>query len=325
MTPVADRWRAAALCLLLSPAAAAGAEADDPMRWLVRMDQALRELNYEGRFVYVHGQTIEAVHLVHTVRDGRERERLTSLNDAAREVLRDEDATTCIMPDRGMVSVGPRYPRRRAGVVSLEPKQVGEAYEVRIDGPGRVAGRSAVLISLLPRDRFRYGYRLALDDASALPLRTEVLDEAGNPLVQTLFVDLRVGPEVRQEPDGDRAARTAEPAAAARTVVALQPSALPWAFAELPRGFRLAMATRRTLPGDGRELQHLVYSDGVASVSIYIGEPGDHDLEGEAVVGAVNAFGARVGEYHAIALGEVPPPTLRAFVTGLRRQPEGER
>ena len=33
-------------------------------------------------------------------------------------------------------------------------------------------------------------------------------------------------------------------------------------------------------------------------------------------------FGAEVGEFHATALGEVPPATLKAFVAGLRRQSE---
>jgi len=319
MALAARRWRCVALLCAL-PATAA---ADEPMSWLARMDQALRELSYEGRFVYVHGNTVEALHLIHTVRDGRERERLTSLNDAAREVLRDEDATTCIMPDMGTVSVGPRHPKQGRGMLSLEPQQVGEAYEARLDGSGRVAGRSAVFVSLLPRDQFRYGYRLALDGETALPLRTELLDETGAPLVQTMFVDLRVGPEVRDPLEAAVAA--AERGGAERPAPPLQQVPLPWVFADVPRGFRLTMAAQRALPGTGRELQHVVFSDGVASVSIYIGAPGHHDLEGEAAVGPVNAYGAAVGGFHATALGEVPPSTLRAFVTGLRRQPEVSR
>jgi sigma-E factor negative regulatory protein RseB len=323
MTPAAERCCAAALLWLLLPGAAVAAV--DPMGWLARMDRALRELDYDGRFVYVHGHTVEALHLVHTVRDGREWERLTSLNDAAREVVRDEDATTCIMPETGTVSVGPRHPHRRGGVLGVEPEQVGEAYEVGVDGSGRVAGRAAVLVSLRPRDRYRYGYRLALDDATALPLRTEVLDEAGVPLVQTLFVDLRVGAEVGQLPTGSPAAADAERSAREQPVAPLRQASLPWSFTGLPRGFRLAMATQRALPGDGRELQHLVFSDGVASVSIYIGSPGHHDLDGEAAVGPVNAYGAKVGEFHATVLGEVPPATLKAFVAGLRREPGAGR
>lgn len=318
MTPGADLWRAAGLVWLLLPGVAA---AEEPTAWLTRMEQALRDLDYEGRLVYVHGHTIESLHLVHTVRDGRTRERLTSLNDAKREVVRDEEATTCIMPDLGTVSVGPRRTQRPGGLVALEAAQVADSYEVRLDGQGRVAGRSATYLSLLPRDRYRYGYRMALDEATALPLRTELVDERGVPLVQTLFVDLRVGPEVAAVAEA-AAPADAERGALDKSSAPVRDARPPWSFASLPPGFRLAMATRRTLPGDGRELQHLVLTDGLASVSVYISAPGGHDLDGEAAVGPVNAFGARVGAFQATALGEVPPATLKALVGALRAQPE---
>jgi sigma-E factor negative regulatory protein RseB len=208
-------------------------------------------------------------------------------------------------------------------VVRLQPDQVGEAYEARIDGHGRVAGRPAVFLSLLPRDEMRYAYRLALDEATALPLRTELLDHAGVPLVQTLFLELRVGADVRApglEPDPTVAAGDA--AGRQRPVQALREAPLPWTFTEVPRGFRLATATRRLLPGVAGEVQHVVFSDGIASVSIYIGAPDEHDLVGQTAVGPVNAFGARVGGFQATALGEVPPATLKALVGGLRPRPE---
>jgi sigma-E factor negative regulatory protein RseB len=321
MTRAASRGVAALLGLLLP----LGAVADEAMHWLMRMDQAQRELDYEGRFVYVHGHTVEAMHLVHTVANGRERERLVSLNDAAREVLRDDEVTTCVMPETGSVSVGPRHPGRRAGLRTVEPEQVGEAYEARLDGTGRVAGRSAVLISLLPKDRYRYAYRLALDRESALPLKTVLLDESGTPLAQTMFLDLRVGAEVQARAEAQGPAGATEPGASQPMPTIEAAETLPWAFAQVPPGFRLATALRRTLPGTGRELEHVVFSDGVASVSVYITAPGRHDLQGEARVGPVNALGARVADAHATALGEVPFPTLEAFLGGLQPLAEARR
>ncbi len=321
MTAGASRLRASALLVFLLPLAAA---ADDAMQWLARMDQAQRELNYEGRFVYVHGHTIEAMHLLHTVEGGREREHLSSLNDAAREVLRDDEGMTCVMPDTGTVSVGPRHPGRGAGLRALEPGQLSEAYEARLEGLGRVAGRSAVLVSLEPKDRLRYGYRLALDGESALPLKTTLIDDKGMPLAQTMFVELRVGDEVQATVDAPARAATRPPTP--ERAAAVEPeTALPWEFADVPRGFRLAAALRRTLPGSGQELEHVVFSDGVASVSVYISAPGNHDLLGEAVVGPVNAYGARIGQHQATALGEVPVATLKILLAGLRPLPETGR
>jgi len=312
MTAGASRLRAAALLFLALPLAAA---ADEALDWLARMEQALRELNYEGRFVYVHGHAIEAMHLVHTVEGGHERERLSSLNDAAREVLRDDDGMTCVMPDTGTVSVGPRHPGRAAGLRALDLAQLSEAYEARIDGSGRVAGRSAVLLSLEPKDRLRYGYRLALDGETALPLKTTLLDETGAPFVQTMFVDLRVGEGVRPLPD------THPPAASGAGAVEVD-TTLPWEFTDVPPGFRLTTALRRTLPGTGRAMKHVVFSDGVASVSVYITAPGTNDLQGEAAVGPVNALGVRIADHQATALGEVPIATLRTLLAGLRPRPE---
>ena len=321
MTAGASRLRAAALLFLAMPLAAA---ADEALDWLARMEQALRELNYEGRFVYVHGHAIEAMHLVHTVEGGHERERLSSLNDAAREVLRDDDGMTCVMPDTGTVSVGPRHPGRTAGLRALDLAQLSEAYDARIDGPGRVAGRSAVLLSLEPKDRLRYGYRLALDGETALPLKTTLLDETGAPFARTMFVDLRVGDDVRPLADPHPPAESGAAAAERRGVVEVE-TALPWEFTEVPPGFRLTTALRRTLPGTGRAMKHVVFSDGVASVSVYITAPGGNDLQGEAAVGPVNAFGARIADHQATALGEVPVATLRTLLGGLRPRAEAGR
>jgi sigma-E factor negative regulatory protein RseB len=321
MTVGASGLRAAVLLFLALPLAAA---ADEALDWLSRMEQALRELNYEGRFVYVHGHAIETMHLVHTVDGGRERERLSSLNDAAREVLRDDEGMTCVMPDTGTVSVGPRHPGRAAGLRALDLANLSVAYTARVDGEGRVAGRPAVLLSLEPKDRLRYGYRLALDSETALPLKTTLLDESGAPFVQTMFVDLRVGDEVQTVADAQSpAAPGAGPTGPAGRVEV--DTALPWEFADVPPGFRLTTALRRTLPGTGREMRHVVFSDGVASVSVYITAPGSNDLQGEAAVGPVNAFGVRTADHQATALGEVPVATLQTLLAGLRPRTEGTR
>ncbi|MEE8117953.1 MAG: sigma-E factor regulatory protein RseB domain-containing protein, partial [Gammaproteobacteria bacterium] len=70
-------------------------ELKDPAYWLDRMSTALRELNYQGTFVYLHDQKLEAMEIVHRVDADGERERLFSLNGAAREIVRDRDEVKC--------------------------------------------------------------------------------------------------------------------------------------------------------------------------------------------------------------------------------------
>ena len=278
------------------------------------MDRALRELDYEGRLVYVHGTAVESLLLTHTAEGGRER--LVSLNGPAREVVRDESELVCPVPEVGTVSVSrAETPGRGRALVALDLEHLGEAYEARLEGEARVAGRPARIVSLAPKDRFRYGQRLYLDTEFALPLKADLLDERGTPLTQTMFVSIDVR---RQSPASMTAPAEPAPAGTPAGVEA----ALPWRVAGIPPGFRLAAFARRTLPGSGRELQHAVFSDGAASVSVYVASPGHHDLQGAADVGPVKAYGRRVGPNQVTAMGEVPTATLQAFVTGVH--PEAE-
>ena len=69
-------------------------------------------------------------------------------------------------------------------------------------------------------------------------------------------------------------------------------------------------------------LLHLVYSDGLASVSVFIEESqgeGRH-LEGEASMGAMNAYGNTVDGYVVTVVGEVPAKTVQLMAQTMVRQ-----
>jgi sigma-E factor negative regulatory protein RseB len=63
------------------------------------------------------------------------------------------------------------------------------------------------------------------------------------------------------------------------------------------------------------DLLHLVYSDGLASVSVFIEKKqvGGKHLQGAATMGAVNAFGNSVEDYFVTVVGEVPEKTVRSM------------
>jgi len=288
--------------------------ADEAGDWLMRMDRALRELDYEGRLVYVHGAAVQALQLTHTAEGGQER--LVALNGPVREVKRDDAELVCPVPDMGTVAMArPDVRGGGRGLVAVDPAHLGEAYEARMEGEARVAGRDARVVVLVPKDRLRYGHRLFLDAESALPLKADLLDEAGAPRTQVMFVSF----EVRRS----EKAVTAPPAPSA--AVAQSESPLPLRLSALPKGFRLAASARRTLPGSRRDLQYAVFSDGATSVSLYVASPGHHDLQGTAEVGPVNAVGRRVGAHQVTAMGEVPPATLEAFVAAVSPAEAGAR
>ncbi|MEA2094813.1 MAG: sigma-E factor regulatory protein RseB domain-containing protein, partial [Pseudomonadota bacterium] len=57
---------------------------DQARQWLEGMSSALRGLDYDGIFVYLHDGRLEAMRIIHRVDGEDERERLVSLNGSAR-------------------------------------------------------------------------------------------------------------------------------------------------------------------------------------------------------------------------------------------------
>src|ERR1043165_1576367 len=86
-----------AVLVLLSTTAAMAAE-DSAVEWLVKMGDAARSQNYQGILVYRDADVLETLQLVHRSADGQERERLVSLSGEPREIVRQNDQVTCLLP-----------------------------------------------------------------------------------------------------------------------------------------------------------------------------------------------------------------------------------
>ncbi len=319
----ARHFWAFSLWLALTAVAAAD-ENGNVLGWLEKMNKAVRGQNYQGVFVYLHGAQLEAMRILHTVEGGHERERLVSLNGAAREVVRDRDSVTCITPDSRLISVDKRRSHKRfPAVLPVDLADLSRYYQFRVLGRDRVADRFVKVIGIIPRDSFRYGYRLFLDEDTALPLKSDLMDEAGEPVAQIMFTSLEVGGEVEllqttavEEHQGDDF----------HTAVTLGPQTYEdapsrWRFGYLPDGFSLRARNHWRDRKAGAPVEHLVLSDGLASVSVYIerSEQGQEGLDGGSQIGAVNAWGALAGGYQVTAVGEVPEKTVRLVVESLEQ------
>ena len=91
--------------LLISSLVTAPAIADSAMQWVQKMSDAMRNLNYQGDFVYLHNNRLEGMQISHYKDLSGEKERLISLNGEAREVIRDNQNLTCIWPSSRKVIV----------------------------------------------------------------------------------------------------------------------------------------------------------------------------------------------------------------------------
>jgi sigma-E factor negative regulatory protein RseB len=305
MKAVLSPWIALVAAVLVSGQVRAGAQSAEVLNWLEKMDRAVRGLSYQGTFVYLHGSQLESMRVEHRIGEDAEKERLSSLNGEPRQVIREDDQVTCISPHSRLVS-REGHPAAHPGVPRLLPAhldKLAEHYNFRLGGQDRVADRSARVLTIL---------RLSLDEEHGLPLKTDMLDMSGEPVVQIMFTELRVDSE--QEP-----AAPQEPRQSALPAQPLSPIQAPgWTFEKLPGGFALIGHELRTQP-DGQSLEHLVLSDGLAVVSVYVEETGpERELVGPASMGALNAYGKRYGQYQVTVVGEVPGAMVSAVAESVR-------
>jgi sigma-E factor negative regulatory protein RseB len=300
---------------------------DDPRQWLEKMNQALATRNYDGTFFHLSEGRVETMRIVHRVRAGRVTERLQSLDGSGREFVRTNEELTCYLPDQHTVLVeqstasGPFLATLPQIVAS-----VNDSYRIEALPPTRILGRPAKVIAVSPKDQFRFGYRLWLDESTAMPLKTQLCDSRGQVIEQMFFAKLDM-PEnipdadlaptvhtdgmrwVRQGPSQDNAA------VASNTYRAT----------ELPPGFRLTVSGAQTLGTGSVPTSHLVYSDGLATVSVFVeaqpvpvaGTPvpddaaqGDAPMQGLARVGSGYAFSTVIQGHQVVAVGQVPAQTV---------------
>lgn len=307
---------------LFSPPVAAG----EAFAWLDRMSNAIQDLNYRGTFVYQHNGKLDAMRIVH--RGGEDsRQRLFALSGAAREVIRDQEGVTCILSDSQAVMVDRSLPRGPFAALPRDLEQLSRHYRFSLGGIGRMLQRRSQVVVIEPRDDYRYGYRFWLDSEHALPLRSELVTASGAALEQMMFTRLEVlthidDAELRPELGGEHFTRyEGSPSAAAQEIPADADSG--WEFAWLPPGFELRGHNWHGMPVSGQKVEHWIFGDGLATVSVYI-EARDENtppgLQGLSNMGAVNAMGRALDDgYHVIVVGEVPAVTAERLALGVRR------
>ncbi len=326
MTVVASKRLATLLLILgLSFGAQAGAvtvvadpqESVSIRNLLSGMVRAVHSLNYEGTLVYLLYNRLETLQITHTVNDQGERERLISLNGVPKQVIRDNASVICINPATRSVSVGNRLLGKGfQAMLALDVDQLSDYYDFTLAGSERIVDRQARVVLIKPRDDYRYGYRLFVDEKTRLPLKTEMLNPKGQSISQIMFTALRVDDALRDALNGLKVEQ--------EDYQWNQPEQRPsrensersdWRFSELPPGFTITLRISGSL-GKQQKVEHLVLSDGLASVSVYL----EHiaGLQGGARMGSINAFGKQKNGLQITAIGEVPEKTVIFLVDALQ-------
>ncbi len=308
----------------VSPVAFASESPESAAEWVEWANEARDSNSFIGEFVYQHGSDIGSMKIWRSADpETGIRERLVSLSGEPREILRGGDSVTCILGNSESVLIDQRQLRRPLSArIPEDVDRLRPHYELRLVGEDRVAGRAAMQVNLEPQDAFRYGYSVWLDIETGLLTRAEVLGPDDEVIEQLMMLDIEIldqidpallEPMLASEGEGYTQITNNLP----RDEGELE-SHQEWAMAEQLAGFAVQMDRMQQLPGRPHPVRHLMLSDGLATVSVYI-EPESQagNFEGGMQMGAMNAYGRTDDGYQTIVVGEVPAVTVERIARSL--------
>ncbi len=286
---------------------------------LQEMSQAMRTLNYRGTLALFRNGHLNTMRFYHAANGGEEQERLLALNTPLMEAIRTPSLVKCYYPDSKKIVVDHR-PSRRSFLMDL-PENFAEsqhAYDFIFAKPEVVARLPALVVKIKPKDDFRYARKVWISKDHYLPLRFELTDDFGDILEQLVFTELHV---VNSLPLIQIPLETKH-VQHIHQLDFLDFDQASFTLEGMPKGFKKVSFTKQHFHGSNKLIDHLLLSDGFASVSIYL-EEGENGNKSEPAaehqaIGAVNIYTDRLKNYQLTVMGEVPVKTLEYIAANVR-------
>jgi len=290
-----------------------------PQDWLNRMGVAVQSTSYEGTVIRIKNGSAEALKVVHTVKDGVIMEKVVAQEGNGLEIIRNGNEVHCILPDRKSVLV--EEWNDQSTLFSTLPSsdiRFGSEYDLSIVREDRVAGRDAMLLAIRPHDGYRYGHRIWLDIETGFPLQTQLIGE-GNAIEQVKFADISLNQEIHASAllpsiSTENFTWLRQPSGHATTDIETD-----WHCDQLPAGFRAVSTHEETMSGSDETVTHIMFSDGLANVSVFIAANGGELVSGADQVGGSNSYSIESGDFEITAIGEVPAITVEQIATSMRQ------
>jgi len=309
------KYKIATISLLLMLAMGSGiVHAEQAaLQWLMKMGKAAQDLNYRGIFVYQHDSQLESMQIAHRVKRGITKERLLSLNNAPREIIRDNNIIRCYLPDEDSIVIEHRkaneknFPR----IIPKNLARLKDSYNFLLGPQQRITDRMAQHVIIKPKDKYRYGYHLWADLKTGLLLKSDLINSEGKVLEQFMFTSLDIGGQIKD--------KELEPRSNSLNLKKLLKSdnktpleKTQWRVSRLPEGFVSTLHIKRTVPMHDEPVEHMVLTDGLAAVSVFIEKKKNSEqiVSGPNSMGAVNAYIRATGDHQITVIGEVPAITV---------------
>lgn len=309
------------LTLFLSVISVQSNAADDAWLMLQKTAYAARELNYQGVFTYQNGKQTRSVQITHMNRDGQEMTRNLVLDaklqaKQSREVFSQGNDILIVSPKNESNNTSTVVIEKRRGqnlfpaMLPTDLQALKTSYTTRISATEMVAGRGTQVIELIANDNYRYSYKIWADAEFGLLLKMTLIDSNKQTLEQFEFTQLSML--------NSRDVNWFQPKIDVKKNYVTDVSApvnhvdTNWIVAELPTGYMKVDHVVLNLPGKTAPVDQMIFSDGIASVSLFI-EPilkAIRPKTGHMVIGSTNICANVIDGYQITVVGEVPAATV---------------
>lgn len=301
--------------------------ANEARVWLGKITSSEKSVSYEGNFIFRRDDQLVTMHLIHVVDQAGERERLSSLSGVHREFFRSKEGVVCLTPSQNQNSFNREILRGNfPAQLGSNTQDLEKNYRLVMGDRDRIAGRKARMIVIVPKDNYRYGYRIWVDEVTGLLLQSDLVNERGNAIEQFMFTMLKVvdkpTPQMIQAVTMSDKMRQALKTS---KLDAMSNADTPWQISSMPKGFSLVERYQHK-HGKWGPVEQLVLTDGMTTVSVFVEQLGDNakPFNGVSHMGAVNAYGTVVNDHQLTVVGEVPLETVQLIGKSLRLSVAGQ-
>lgn len=302
----------------------------DTQAWLKKIQSSAQKLNYSGTFVYQQGSQVRTSRITHIFNGKNELEKLEILDGKPREYIRNNEEIACYVPENKSIRVEKRITKDVfPAILGANPTDLAEHYNLKKGETGRVAGFDCQAIILEPKDNLRYGYKLWAEKSTGLLLKAQTLNEKNEVVEQIAFTQLSIG---HIDPSRVKPSFPNTHGWRVENAVMSDTNLSGWSVKEIPAGFKKIREMKRLITDTApaadnaaptqREVSQIVYSDGLAAISVFIESGTQSRTEGSMQQGAMNIVGKRQGDYWLTVVGEVPATAIKQVSNSIEFKPK---
>ncbi len=287
----------------------------DAVHWqmLQKASAAAHVLSYQGIFVcQSNKQQAKSVQIKHLYDGQQEFTRNIVLDGAPREMFSQGNDLVIYNPKNEKIVIEKR--RRHhlfpdvlpADIESLKPY-----YTLTSGSSERVAGRDVQILLLEPKDQYRNRHQFWIDAEYGLVLKTVTLNSRNETIDNVAFSQLNLFNTVDLDWFKPKIDSNKHYVMEENSPIADNSPSPHWQLNDLPAGFRKVDQMALTVKGKQLPITQIVFSDGLATVSLFI-EPlakNGKQKQGASNVGNTNVYSRVAGFLQVTALGEVPEAT----------------